>query len=126
MIRQYAVRCLEGMSDDTLLSYLLQLTQGLKYELHLDNALTRFLLSRALRNQRLGHYFFWHLRSEMHEAHSCVRLGLILEAYCRGCGSHLQELAKQVQVMSHLEYIGDKIKDKNLNKSQKTLAVKDF
>jgi hypothetical protein len=75
------------MSDDKLLAYLMQLIQVcvlldvssfsilfssschtcpsliaiqvLKYESHMDNDLTRFLLRRALKNQRVGHFFFW-------------------------------------------------------------------
>jgi hypothetical protein len=66
------------MSDDKLLAYLMQLvqvsdacsimlsrqtsslTQVLKYESFLDNDLARFLLRRALKNQRVGHFFFWY------------------------------------------------------------------
>lgn len=36
--------------------------QVLKYEQYLDNPLARFLLKRALTNQRIGHFFFWHLK----------------------------------------------------------------
>lgn len=49
-------------SDSELSQYLLQLCQVLKYENHLDNPLTRFLLRRAWRNKAIGHYLFWHLR----------------------------------------------------------------
>src|SRR6185437_6268078 len=41
--------------------------QVLKYELHHDSSLARFLLRRALRNKkRVGHALFWHLKAEMH------------------------------------------------------------
>lgn len=36
--------------------------QVLKYEQYLDNPLARFLLKKALTNQRIGHFFFWHLK----------------------------------------------------------------
>lgn len=36
--------------------------QVLKYEQYLDNLLVRFLLKKALTNQRIGHFFFWHLK----------------------------------------------------------------
>lgn len=57
-----------------VLSHLL--FQVLKYEQYLDNPLARFLLKKALTNQRIGHFFFWHLKwvtaqefsSEMHLA----------------------------------------------------------
>lgn len=49
-------------SDEDLLLYLLQLVQALKHELYLDCDLVKFLLHRALQNQKIGHYLFWHLR----------------------------------------------------------------
>lgn len=49
-------------SDETLLLYLLQLVQAIKHELYLDCDLVKFLLQRALNNQKIGHYLFWHLR----------------------------------------------------------------
>lgn len=61
-VRAYAVRCLEELSDEELLDYLLQLTQVLKYESFHDSPLARFLLRRALRNKTIGHYFFWYLK----------------------------------------------------------------
>ena len=48
------------MSDERLLLYLLQLVQVLKYEVFLDCDLARYLLTRALKNERLGHFFFWY------------------------------------------------------------------
>lgn len=49
-------------SDDDLLLYLLQLVQALKHENYLYCDLVQFLLQRALRNRRIGHFLFWHLR----------------------------------------------------------------
>jgi phosphatidylinositol-4,5-bisphosphate 3-kinase len=55
------------MTDAEVSDFLPQLIQVLKYEPHHDSALSRFLIERALRNRsRIGHAFFWHLRSEMH------------------------------------------------------------
>lgn len=101
-IRAHAVNFLEHMGDDKLASYLLQLVQVLKYETYLDCDLSRFLLKRALRSQRIGHFFFWHLKSEMHLPDVSVRFGLLLEAYCRGCGPHMAEI--QAQVGWHLSF----------------------
>uniref|UniRef100_A0A5F8GEL2 Phosphatidylinositol 4,5-bisphosphate 3-kinase catalytic subunit alpha isoform n=1 Tax=Monodelphis domestica TaxID=13616 RepID=A0A5F8GEL2_MONDO len=65
MVRAFAVRCLEKyLTDDKLSQYLIQLVQVLKYEQYLDNLLVRFLLKKALTNQRIGHFFFWHLKLE--------------------------------------------------------------
>ena len=49
-------------SDDDLSQYLLQLVQALKYESHLMCPLSKFLLSRALENQHLGHHLYWLLK----------------------------------------------------------------
>lgn len=61
-VRAYAVRCLNKITDDDLLLYLLQLVQGLKHELYLECDLVKYLLERALCNQKIGHYLFWHLK----------------------------------------------------------------
>ncbi|XP_046333765.2 phosphatidylinositol 4,5-bisphosphate 3-kinase catalytic subunit alpha isoform-like [Haliotis rufescens] len=102
-VRQFAVECLDrGLHDDELSQYLLQLVQALKYEPYLDNPLTTFLLKRALLSQRIGNFFFWHLKSEMHHTSSRLRFGLVLEAYCRGCGSFLKKLSQQVEALEKL------------------------
>ncbi|XP_075914560.1 phosphatidylinositol 4,5-bisphosphate 3-kinase catalytic subunit alpha isoform-like [Petromyzon marinus] len=65
-VRDFAVKCLEaGLTDDKLSQYLIQLVQVLKYEQYLDNPLARFLLRKALTNQRIGHFFFWHLKNQI-------------------------------------------------------------
>ena len=95
----------------------------LKYELYLDNDLSRFLLERALKNQRIGHYFFWYLRSEMHLADTQLRYGLLLEAYCRGCGGHMQVLQKQVDAIDQLLTIANDIKPKTVPKDNRAKLV---
>lgn len=49
-------------SDEDLSLFLLQLVQALKHESYLCCDLVEFLLTRALQNQKIGHYLFWHLR----------------------------------------------------------------
>lgn len=88
---------------------MLQLTQVLKYEPYLDCALARFLLARALRNREVGHFFFWFLRAEMQSGES-MRYGLLLEAYCRGCGDYLNDLYRQTQVLKNLAQVADEAK----------------
>lgn len=53
------MQALTTMSDEKLNAYLLQLIQVIKYESYLNCDLASFLLKRALKNQRLGHFFFW-------------------------------------------------------------------
>ncbi|XP_013097729.2 phosphatidylinositol 4,5-bisphosphate 3-kinase catalytic subunit beta isoform [Stomoxys calcitrans] len=102
-VRNFAIRCLRNLRDEELLLYLLQLVQAMKHESYLDCALTTFILERALRNQRIGHYFFWHLRSEMQTPSMQTRFGLLLEAYLKGCKPHVPLLRKQLQVLEKLK-----------------------
>lgn len=103
-VRRFAVRkCLRHVSDEDLLLYLLQLVQAIKHELYHDCDLVRFLIERALSNQRIGHFLFWHLRSEMQVPSVSVRFGLILEAYCRGSQEHIPILQRQLKAVDSLK-----------------------
>uniref|UniRef100_A0A8C4R270 Phosphatidylinositol 4,5-bisphosphate 3-kinase catalytic subunit alpha isoform n=1 Tax=Eptatretus burgeri TaxID=7764 RepID=A0A8C4R270_EPTBU len=118
--REFAGKCLEaGLTDDRLSQYLIQLVQVLKYEQYLDNHLARFLLKKALTNQRIGHFFFWHLKSEMHLKYVCQRFGLLLEAYCRTCGMYLKHLNRQVEAMDKLTNLTDMLKQEKKDETQK-------
>ncbi|KAJ8256327.1 hypothetical protein COCON_G00184790 [Conger conger] len=109
-VREYAVACLRLMSDDELSQYLLQLVQVLRYEPYYDCALTRFLLERAQANRKIGHFLFWHLRSEIHMPAVSVQFALILEAYCRGSIPHIEVLKKQVEALNKLKAVNELIK----------------
>ncbi|GAB6018709.1 Phosphatidylinositol 4,5-bisphosphate 3-kinase catalytic subunit alpha isoform [Chamberlinius hualienensis] len=112
-VRKMAVKWLdELLTDDKLSQYLLELVQVLKYEPFLDNELAHFLLRRALLNQKIGHFFFWHLRAEMCNPSVAVRFGLLLEAYCRGIGSHLKVLIRQVEALEKLTKLTDSLKER--------------
>ncbi|XP_029684008.1 phosphatidylinositol 4,5-bisphosphate 3-kinase catalytic subunit alpha isoform isoform X2 [Takifugu rubripes] len=120
MVRHFAVRCLDKyLTDDKLSQYLIQLVQVLKYEQYLDNPLVRFLLKKALTNQRIGHFFFWHLKSEMHNKTVSQRFGLLLEAYCRACGMYLKHLSRQVEAMEKLINLTDILKQEKKDETQK-------
>ncbi|XP_044067521.1 phosphatidylinositol 4,5-bisphosphate 3-kinase catalytic subunit delta isoform isoform X3 [Siniperca chuatsi] len=110
VVRSFTIRCLRKLSDDELLQYLIQLVQVLKYESYLDCDLTTFLLERALSNRRIGHFLFWHLRSEIHVASVSLRFGLILEAYCRGNIHHIKFLAKQNEALGKMKALSDFVK----------------
>uniref|UniRef100_A0A672I641 phosphatidylinositol-4,5-bisphosphate 3-kinase n=1 Tax=Salarias fasciatus TaxID=181472 RepID=A0A672I641_SALFA len=111
-VRSFTIRCLRKLSDGELLQYLIQLVQVLKYESYLDCDLTTFLLERALSNKRIGHFLFWHLRSEIHVASVGLRFGLILEAYCRGNIHHIKLLTKQVinEALGKMKALSDIVK----------------
>ncbi|ALC46695.1 Pi3K92E [Drosophila busckii] len=103
-VRRFSVKCLQNLKDEELLLYLLQLVQAIKHESYLENDLVIFLLERALRNQRIGHYFFWHLRSEMQRPSMQMRFGLLLKAYLKGCKQHVTPLRKQLEVLETLKH----------------------
>lgn len=111
-VRKYAVDIIDTLPDGDLVDYLLQLTQVLKYEATHDSALARFLMKRALLNKdRIGHLFFWHLKSEMHAPEISERYGVLLESYLRGCGTiYRSELYKQMVVVDKLTDIAHLIK----------------
>ncbi|XP_028320340.1 phosphatidylinositol 4,5-bisphosphate 3-kinase catalytic subunit beta isoform isoform X2 [Gouania willdenowi] len=109
-VREYAVGCLRDISDEELLQYLLQLVQVLRYEPYYDCALTHFLIERAHGNRVIGHFLFWHLRSEIHMPAVSVQFALILEAYCRGSIPHIEVLKKQVEALSKLKSVNELIK----------------
>lgn len=108
-VRNFAVNCLRDVSDEDLSLYLLQLVQALKHESYLSCDLVEFLLRRALNNQKIGHFLFWHLRSEMQVASVSVRFGLILEAYCRGSQEHMRLLVRQIECLEKLKVTSDEM-----------------
>ncbi|XP_053547411.1 phosphatidylinositol 4,5-bisphosphate 3-kinase catalytic subunit delta isoform isoform X2 [Bombina bombina] len=106
-VGSFTISCLRKLTNEELCQYLLQLVQVLKYESYLDCELTKFLLERALVHRKIGHFLFWHLRSEMHVPAVALRFGLILEAYCRGSNYHMKVLMKQGEVLSKLKGLND-------------------
>uniref|UniRef100_A0A674PRR9 phosphatidylinositol-4,5-bisphosphate 3-kinase n=1 Tax=Takifugu rubripes TaxID=31033 RepID=A0A674PRR9_TAKRU len=109
-VRAFTIRCLRKLSDEELLQYLIQLVQVLKYESYLDCDLTTFLLERALSNSRIGHFLFWHLKSEIHVPSVSLRFSLILEAYCRGNIWHIKLLIKQNEALLKMKTLSDIVK----------------
>eukprot|EP00771_Trimastix_marina_P000407 gnl/Trimastix_PCT/1425.p1 GENE.gnl/Trimastix_PCT/1425~~gnl/Trimastix_PCT/1425.p1 ORF type:complete len:1749 (-),score=539.23 gnl/Trimastix_PCT/1425:182-5428(-) len=110
LVREVAVTWLDGMTDETLSAFLLQLIQVLKYELYHDSPLARFLMRRALMNPySIGHSFFWHLKAEIHVLEIRERYGLLLEEYLRGCGYHRKELNLQMESVRTLEGVAAEV-----------------
>jgi len=111
VVREYACERLNEMGDPEMESFILQLTQILKYEPGHYSALARLLLGRALRNSKIGHTFFWHLKAEMHLPEIAERLSLLMEGYLRGCGNvKREELLKQNTLLEDLVVIANKVK----------------
>eukprot|EP01123_Difflugia_compressa_P003694 TRINITY_DN1496_c0_g1_i1.p1 TRINITY_DN1496_c0_g1~~TRINITY_DN1496_c0_g1_i1.p1 ORF type:complete len:482 (-),score=84.89 TRINITY_DN1496_c0_g1_i1:139-1584(-) len=110
-VRKYAVQRLELLVNAKVEDYLLQLVQVLKYETCHDCALSRFLLKRAIRNRRVGHYLYWFLKSELHNPLVSERFGLLLEAFLKGGSEATDAIAAQETVQSALIEIAYRIKE---------------
>ena len=95
------------VQDETIEMFMFQLVQALKHQNYHDSALCRFLMKRALNNQRLGHKFFWSLRCEISSDFSNLNLVLILEAYLLAAPAHLEILKSQRQFLLRLKSIND-------------------
>uniref|UniRef100_A0A3B5BLF0 phosphatidylinositol 3-kinase n=1 Tax=Stegastes partitus TaxID=144197 RepID=A0A3B5BLF0_9TELE len=111
-VRRLAVQRLESLSNDDVLKYLLQLVQTLKVEPYHDSFLARYLIQRALRSKRIGHFFFWYVRSEVAGCpYFRQRMAVILEAYLLGCGqAMLDSFGQQVQAVEALQEVALVIK----------------
>uniref|UniRef100_A0A667ZI28 phosphatidylinositol 3-kinase n=1 Tax=Myripristis murdjan TaxID=586833 RepID=A0A667ZI28_9TELE len=118
-VRRLAVQRLESLSNDEVLKYLLQLVQTLKVEPYHDSFLAQYLIRRALRSKRIGHFFFWYVRSEVA---GCLyfrqRMAVVLEAYLLGCGQNMLDgFTKQVQAVEALQEVACLIKRMYPNKT---------
>jgi hypothetical protein len=111
-VRDYAVACLEPLSDADVADYLLQLTQSLKHERHNDSALARWLVERALRAPDLvGHTLFWHLRGEIHDALVAERSSMLLEQVLLGLAPLTRHsFALQCDVVEQLVAVAEGVK----------------
>ena len=49
-------------------------------------------------------------RSELHQKSTRLRFGLILEAFCRGCGPFLKTLSRQVEALEKMTKLTNMIK----------------
>jgi phosphatidylinositol-4,5-bisphosphate 3-kinase len=101
---------IDAISED-MAQFLLQLVQTLKAEPFLSNPLAELLLRRSLLNRKIGHFLFWHMKSELHDPSLVVRFGLLLEAFCRGLGADLKKLTKQVEALEKLTKLTDSLKE---------------
>jgi phosphatidylinositol-4,5-bisphosphate 3-kinase catalytic subunit alpha/beta/delta len=120
-VRRYAVKCLNHIKDEDLQLYLLQLVQAIKHESYLYCDLVKFLLLKALSNQRIGHFLFWHLRSEIQMPSVQVRFSLILEAYLRSSREHISILTRQLNCLEKLRSGSEQIKKIGKEKAKQKL-----
>lgn len=121
-VRRFAVECLKKIKDEDLQLYLLQLVQAIKHESYLYCDLVEFLLQRALNNQRIGHFLFWHLRSEIQVPSVQVRFSLILEAYLRSSKEHISILMRQLICLEKLRLGSEQVKKVGKEKAKHKLV----
>ncbi|GMH75300.1 hypothetical protein TrVE_jg7505 [Triparma verrucosa] len=109
--REFICRQLNRMDDYQFDQYMLQMVQCLKYEPYHDSPLARMLLRRALQSPyKIGHNFYWLLRSEMHNGDICARYGTILKTYIKRCGPHRTHLRRQITVNDMIQVVAEDIK----------------
>jgi phosphatidylinositol-4,5-bisphosphate 3-kinase len=113
-IRSFAVNCLQHSSINEIETYLIQLVQGLKFEMYHDNKLATFLLKLSVQYPlTIGHCFFWALRSEMHNVNVQQRFGLYLQVFLSKIGPKLITIYEQeCDFIRRMNVIAEKVKDK--------------
>ncbi|TRY58286.1 hypothetical protein DNTS_031053 [Danionella cerebrum] len=121
-VRAVAVSWIKSSSDDELADYLPQLVQALKFECHLNNALVRFLLSRALGNVNIAHYLYWLLRDAVQDPAFGQRYERILGVLLCVCGTGLRaELEKQTRLVQLLGALAEKVRQASSSTRQVVL-----
>jgi len=109
-VRKYAVDKLAQLDDDSTRLYMLQLVQCLKFEPYHDSPLARFLIQRSLKAPYvIGHYLFWHLKSELHSPYFTERFAVLLEEFLSHSGRYASELRKQNSAVLKLQKVAEMI-----------------
>jgi hypothetical protein len=128
LVRTFAVnRCLASLSDNEVYRILLQLIQALKYEPYHTSSLALFLLRRAFwDSRRIGHFFFWQVKSEMQSPLYAERYSLMMDAFVKSCGlKQRQEFLAQNKILSWLHQIALEIKGRRGSVASKTSKLQE-
>ena len=94
-VRELAVEHLRSIDDNDLKEYVLQLVQVVKHEPYHSSPVGKFVIEKALKNTTIGHYVFWHMKSEMHLPDVRERYGILLSSYLMLCGPMRSTLFRQ-------------------------------
>lgn len=123
-IRKFAVTCLSDSTPQEIENYLIQLVQGLKYEMTHDNDLAKYLLNMAINYPlTIGHSLFWSLRAEMYNPNVQQRFGLYLEVFLTKIGEKLCKIfSDEAWFVSELLKVADI--PKKQKKDDKLLSFK--
>lgn len=60
----------------------------------------------------------------MHDPAVATRFGLMLEAYCRGVGSHLKSIIRQVEALEKLTKLTDILKERKDDTQKVRIYIK--
>merc|ERR1719305_1245141 len=89
-----------------MIELMLQMVQLAKNETYHDNALTRFLLRRAISNPNtVGHAFFWYLRADFYSKTASKRFEILLDVFMKQMGQPRIALGQQVLMCQEIEDI---------------------
>lgn len=126
-VRQFAVKCLEVMNENEVYRFLMQILQALKYEPYHYSALANFLLKKGFSDpNRIGHFMFWHIKSEMALKESNERFSLLLESHIKCCGKKKrQDFIAQTKVINAIHRIALYIKNRKGSLSHKTTKLQE-
>ena len=110
-IRDFAVQCLENIPTEELQDYIPQLVQVLKKEHFHINAVSKFLLRKAMSDIRIAYDLFWYLKAEMEIPENLERYQLSLESLLCGISNVIrQELLKQDELILLCKSLAEAVK----------------
>eukprot|EP01132_Coremiostelium_polycephalum_P002852 gene2852-3543_t len=111
-IREYAVKCLDQLSDYELELYMLQLVQAIKHDIFHGSVLSLFLLGRVFQNINvLGHPFFWHLRADIDNQEVSERFRVLMATFLRFCPHLVETFKRQIVTLKTLESLSKQVKE---------------
>ena len=99
VVRTSAVSWFSCVSESELCEYLPQLVQALKYETYHNSALSRFMITSALKSPKVAHYLFWHLKYYTGDAQFSQRFQVVLGALLGTCGTALKDQVSRQDLM---------------------------
>lgn len=127
VIRDYAVSLVAELSEDKFYFYTPQLTQALIYEDYHSSALCDLLIKRALEcPYRIGHAFFWYLKSNLHVVITYERYSLVIEQFCMMWGRYLNHLNTEIRVNTLLADVSGQVRTLKNDDKMTTKYIKPF
>ena len=126
-LRNYAVECLRNAPIEEIKQYLYQLIQALKYEIHINNELAKFLIEISVNYPfTIGHKFYWYLRSEMKDKFYQQKFALYLNVFLNKVGEDICKIFFDEDfLLKNLLKLTKIMDKKKLSKQEKIQLFKD-